>query len=313
MSAARAPCTHGRRAIFFDRDGVLNRALVRNGKPYPPTSLDELEIPESVPHLLRAVQEEGFLLIGVTNQPDVARGTQSPAVVEAINAKVLEILPLAEVFVCCHDDPDQCDCRKPKPGLLLAAAGKYGIDLSASFMIGDRWRDVEAGRRAGCRTVWINYNYDERWQGDAPDRTVGGLGEAIEWILGVTAGKGLQPMMRSKQLSELRVKIFADGADKAGILRLYANPLIKGFTTNPTLMRKAGVSDYEAFAREILAVIPDRPISFEVCSDEFDEMARQARRIATWGDNVYVKIPITNTRRQSSIPLIRELAARESR
>ena len=89
---------------------------------------------------------------------------------------------------------------------------------------------------------------------------------------------------------------------------MYANPLIKGFTTNPTLMRKAGVSDYEAFAREILAEIPDRPISFEVCSDEFDEMARQARRIATWGDNVYVKIPITNTRRQSSIPLIRELA-----
>jgi transaldolase len=115
-------------------------------------------------------------------------------------------------------------------------------------------------------------------------------------------------MMNAKRLSELRVKIFADGADKAGIQRLYANPLIKGFTTNPTLMRKAGVSDYETFAREILAAVPDRPISFEVCSDEFDEMARQAKRIATWGQNVYVKIPITNTRGHSSTPLIRDLA-----
>ena len=110
------------------------------------------------------------------------------------------------------------------------------------------------------------------------------------------------------RLEDLKVKIFADGADKTGILRLYANPIIKGFTTNPSLLRKAGVADYEAFAREILAAIPDRPISFEVCSDEFGEMARQAKRIAAWGENVYVKIPITNTRGQSSVPLIRELA-----
>lgn len=126
--------------------------------------------------------------------------------------------------------------------------------------------------------------------------------------MNLTGSGDLQQTMQSKPLGELRVKIFADGADKAGILRLYANPMIKGFTTNPTLMRKAGVSDYEAFAREILAAIPDRPVSVEVCSDEFGEMARQAKRIATWGDNVYVKIPITNTRGQSSIPLICELA-----
>ncbi len=115
-------------------------------------------------------------------------------------------------------------------------------------------------------------------------------------------------MMNAKKASDLKVKIFADGADKAGILRLYANPLIKGFTTNPTLMRKAGISDYEVFARDMLATVPDRPISFEVCADEFDEMARQAKRIAAWGENVYVKIPITNTRSESSLPLIRELA-----
>jgi len=111
-----------------------------------------------------------------------------------------------------------------------------------------------------------------------------------------------------KNLADLTVKLFADGADKAGMLELYRNPLIKGFTTNPTLMRKAGISDYRAFAREIIAAIPDRPMSFEVLSDEFDEMERQALEIASWGDNVYVKIPITNTRGQSSCELVRRLA-----
>ncbi|MBI3457383.1 MAG: transaldolase [Candidatus Rokubacteria bacterium] len=110
-----------------------------------------------------------------------------------------------------------------------------------------------------------------------------------------------------KALASLRVKIFADGADLAGMLEMARNPLIRGFTTNPTLMRKAGVSDYEAFARDVLRAIPDRPISFEVFSDEFDVMARQARRIAGWGPHVYVKIPVTNTRGESSVPLIRDL------
>ena len=111
-----------------------------------------------------------------------------------------------------------------------------------------------------------------------------------------------------KSLSDLKVKIFADGADKAGILEMYRHPLIKGFTTNPTLMQKAGVSNYEAFALDLLHTIPDRPISFEVFSDDFAEMERQARKIAAWGDNVYVKIPVTNTRAEPSGKLIHELA-----
>jgi transaldolase len=110
-----------------------------------------------------------------------------------------------------------------------------------------------------------------------------------------------------KTVSDLKVAIFADGAEKAGMLEMYAKPYIKGFTTNPTLMRKAGVSDYESFAREILREIPDRPISFEVFADDFTEMARQARRIATWGKNIRVKIPITNTRRESAVPLCERL------
>jgi len=106
----------------------------------------------------------------------------------------------------------------------------------------------------------------------------------------------------------LKVKLFADGADLAGMKEMYANPLIKGFTTNPTLMRKAGIADYKAFAREVLAAIPDRPISFEVFADEFDEMEQQAYEIASWGKNVNVKIPVTNTRRQFSGPLIERLS-----
>jgi len=108
--------------------------------------------------------------------------------------------------------------------------------------------------------------------------------------------------------ADLKVKLYADGADKAGMLEMYRKPFVKGFTTNPTLMRKAGVTDYRAFAREILEAIPDRPISFEVFSDEFDEMERQALEIATWGANVYVKIPVTNTRREPAYDLVRKLS-----
>jgi transaldolase len=109
-------------------------------------------------------------------------------------------------------------------------------------------------------------------------------------------------------VTDLKVKLFADGAERAGIMQMYQNPLIRGFTTNPTLMRKAGITDYEAFAKDILSAVPDRPISFEVFADEFDEMERQALKISRWGDNVYIKIPVTNTRRESSLDLICRLA-----
>jgi len=110
-------------------------------------------------------------------------------------------------------------------------------------------------------------------------------------------------------IDALKIKLFADGAEKAGMLEMYAKPYIKGFTTNPTLMHKAGLTDYRAFAQSILQAIPDRPISFEVFSDEFDEMERQARAIAEWGENVYVKIPVTNTRREPAYELVRRLSS----
>ena len=117
-------------------------------------------------------------------------------------------------------------------------------------------------------------------------------------------------MIVQMRLADLKVKLFADGADRAGILRMHANPLIRGFTTNPTLMRQAGVTDYQAFAKEIVSAVPDRPISFEVFADEFAEMERQALKISGWGENVYTKIPVTNTRRESSLDLVCRLARR---
>jgi transaldolase len=170
-------------------------------------------------------------------------------------------------------------------------------------MVGDRWRDVEAGRRAGCTTMLIDYHYAEP-EHSRPDVRVKSLVEAAEWILSRGTREEMSEVTR---IEDLRVKLFADGADRAGMLEMYAKPYIKGFTTNPTLMRRAGVTDYGAFARDILQAIQDRPISFEVFADEFDEMERQAHEIASWGKLVYVKIPVTNTRREPSYNLVRRL------
>jgi D-glycero-D-manno-heptose 1,7-bisphosphate phosphatase len=175
-------------AIFLDRDGVLNRAVVRGGKPYPPNSVEELVIDVGVPEALGRLTTAGFQLIGVTNQPDVARGTQTRQRVEEINRTLLDRLPLKEIRVCYHDDKDHCGCRKPEPGLLSDAAVEFGIELSASFMIGDRWKDIEAGRRSGCTTIWLRTNYSEEWQGEPPEYTATDLNDAADFILATSAG-----------------------------------------------------------------------------------------------------------------------------
>jgi D-glycero-D-manno-heptose 1,7-bisphosphate phosphatase len=159
-------------AVFLDRDGILNRAIVRNGKPYPPSRLEELEILPGAITSLQELQAAGFLLIGITNQPDVARGKQSREEVELINARILEFLPVREFFVCYHDDADHCECRKPKPGLILRAADKYRLDLSRSWMIGDRWKDIAAGQAAGLRTIFVDYHYSEIYMGNPATYTV---------------------------------------------------------------------------------------------------------------------------------------------
>ena len=169
------------KAVFLDRDGVLNNAVIRDGKPYPPAGLAEVSINPGVEAGLSILHNLGYLLIVITNQPDVSRGRITLESVEAINKFLQKNLPLDKIMVCYHDNHDKCDCRKPKPGLLLEAAAEFNIDLEKSFMIGDRWSDVEAGKRAGCKTIYIDSGYVEK-KPDLPDFNVYSFTEAAEII-----------------------------------------------------------------------------------------------------------------------------------
>lgn len=169
-----------RPAVFLDRDGVINRALVRDGRPYPPGAPEELEILPGVHDALLRLVAAGYDLVVVTNQPDIARGSTTLASVKAINARMRQMLPLDEIRMCPHDNADNCACRKPKPGLLLQEPAH---DMAASVMVGDRWRDIEAGRAAGCgTTILIDYEYDEQ-RPEEPTMRVRSLAEAADWLL----------------------------------------------------------------------------------------------------------------------------------
>lgn len=284
-------------AVFLDRDGVLLESTEVEGVPTPMPHGRTLQLRPGVEEACRQLRAAGLPLVCVTNQPDIARGTVTMASVRAANAELQARLSLDAILVCPHDDADDCDCRKPRPGLLLSAASTLGIDPKLSVMVGDRWRDVEAGRRAGCATIFIDNGYHERLP-DRPDVTARGLDEVVPEILRITMRRATldRDAAQAVNAADLTVEIFADGADLASIVGLAANPLIKGFTTNPTLMRAAGVTEYDRFAREVVAAVPTMPVSFEVFDDDFDGMERQARRIAEWGDNVYAKIPVTDTK-----------------
>ena len=172
-----------KRAVFLDRDGVINRPVVRAGKPYPPASAAEFELLPGVAEACAELKAAGFLLVVATNQPDVGRGTQRREEVEAMHAKMCAALPLDRVEVCY--DPGQgqpSEFRKPAPGMLLRAARELGIDLSRSFMVGDRWRDIDCGAAADCRTVFIDYGYDEQLRA-APDFRAASLRDAVRRIL----------------------------------------------------------------------------------------------------------------------------------
>jgi D-sedoheptulose 7-phosphate isomerase len=174
---------HQQKAVFLDRDGVLNRAVVKNGKPHPPANEAELEVTPGAKNVLQKLKEQGYKLLVVTNQPDVARATTTRETVEAIHRKLANDLPIDEFFVCYHTDSDHCDCRKPKAGLLLEGARRHQIDLPSSFMVGDRWRDVEAGIAAGCKTVLIEGDYHNDHPARPADAKVHSLAEAVDWIL----------------------------------------------------------------------------------------------------------------------------------
>jgi D-glycero-D-manno-heptose 1,7-bisphosphate phosphatase len=170
-----------RPAVFLDRDGVLNDVQVRHGVPVPPPNADELRLLPGVVAACMRLRELGYVLVVVTNQPDVARGRQTMAEVERTHAVLRAALPLDEIVVCPHDDADGCACRKPKPGMLVDAARRLGLDLSRSFCVGDRWRDVEAARRAGVRAIYVKRDYGER-AADGADAVVSSLADAVPFI-----------------------------------------------------------------------------------------------------------------------------------
>lgn len=281
---------------------MLNEPVLRDGKPYPPQRPEDVVLCAGAYAALQTLRDEGFALICVSNQPDIARGTASSVDVAAINDVLARSLPLDDILVCPHDDADGCNCRKPKPGLIEEGARRHGIEGPGSYMVGDRWRDIEAGEAARCRTVFVDRGYAEQAPASEPHARVTDIVEAAAWI--IADFRSRMPKTRS-----LRIKLFADGADLDSIRKLAADPRIAGFTTNPTLMRKAGISNYEVFARAALELTGDRPISFEVFADEPREMVRQARILAGWGRSVYVKIPVTTTTGASTAAVVRELSA----
>ena len=170
------------RAVFLDRDGVLNRSEVRDGKAYAPRQLAAFRLLPGVPKAVRALKDAGYLIVVATNQPDIGNGKVDPAVVDAMHARLRHLLPVDDIAMCPHRQDENCACRKPKAGLLTDAARRFRIDLSNSFMVGDRWSDIVAGRTAGCYTVFVNRGYREELQ-IAPDATVSSLPAAARLIL----------------------------------------------------------------------------------------------------------------------------------
>ncbi|MBP1641176.1 MAG: family hydrolase [Bacteroidetes bacterium] len=168
------------KAIFLDRDGVLNKALIIEGKPYPPKTKEEVEILDGVPEGLQELKKLGFILIVITNQPDVARGTTSLQFVTEINNFLKQQLIIDDFLCCYHDSVDNCNCRKPKPGMILSASKTWNIDLSKSFLIGDRWRDIDAGINAGVKTILIDYGYNEKRS--MPNYSCSKFIEAVQFI-----------------------------------------------------------------------------------------------------------------------------------
>jgi len=169
-------------AVFLDRDGVINRITVSKGVPHPPQELKEFSFLPKVPKACRDLRRAGLALVVVTNQPDVARGTQTRKRVRAMNERVASRLPVKGVLTCFHDNADACLCRKPKPGLLKKAAARWRLDLKRSFIVGDRWSDIAAGRAAGCRGILIKKSYSQA-ERCRPDWTARDLAEAAEIIL----------------------------------------------------------------------------------------------------------------------------------
>ena len=170
-------------AVFLDRDGVVNLAYTRSGKPYPPKDLSQLVILPDVEESVKKLIKYGFVIVVVTNQPDISNGNSNYDIVNELHKEISSLTGIENFYVCPHIDSDNCKCRKPKPGLLLKAAKDLNLDVKKSYMVGDRWRDVGAGQSAGCKNFFIDYNYSEKRPVE-PFVTVSSLLQATEIILG---------------------------------------------------------------------------------------------------------------------------------
>jgi D-glycero-D-manno-heptose 1,7-bisphosphate phosphatase len=175
-----------RRAVFLDRDGVLNRAMVRNGRPYPPARFEDFHLHDDAAAGCARLKAANFILVVITNQPDVTRGTQTRETVEAMHSKLRSAVPTIDrIEICYHAGErygDPCNCRKPRPGMILRAAAELNIDLPASYVIGDRWRDIDCARAAGCRAIFIDRDYEEELR-EEPDFIVANFNEAVNTVL----------------------------------------------------------------------------------------------------------------------------------
>jgi D-glycero-D-manno-heptose 1,7-bisphosphate phosphatase len=170
------------RAVFIDRDGVINANVERDSRPVAPTRLEDFRLLPGVEEAISRLKAAHFKVIVITNQPDVATGRTERATVAAMHEEIMRRLDVDDIKVCTHVDSDNCECRKPKPGMLLEAAAEWGIDLAESYCIGDRWRDIEAGRAAGCLTLFVDYGVEQEAPMQ-PDRIIGSLTEAVAFIL----------------------------------------------------------------------------------------------------------------------------------
>jgi D-glycero-D-manno-heptose 1,7-bisphosphate phosphatase len=175
---APSPITGARAAVFLDRDGVLNEVELRDGTPHPPAKVEQLRLLPGVVEACHRLRDLGFALVVVTNQPDIARGTQTRDEVDRMHDVLRGRLPLDDIVVCAHDDADDCPCRKPRPGMILDAAARLDLDLAESVCVGDRWRDIESAKRAGVMAIFVDRGYGERRPTNA-DAVVASLPDAV--------------------------------------------------------------------------------------------------------------------------------------
>lgn len=169
------------KAVFLDRDGVINKVIIRDGRAFSPRTLDEFFLADGIRDAASKLKEKAYKIIVITNQPELARGFISPEILELMTRRIREEILIDDIFICPHDDEHQCSCRKPKPGMLLEAAEKWRIELASSFFIGDTWKDMEAGKAVSCNTILIDAIYN---QGVSCDFRVKSLVEAVSIIIG---------------------------------------------------------------------------------------------------------------------------------